>query len=609
MSDPNAGRPRPGPGRPSPGRRPTPRGTTYTSAAARVDRSGDAVTAPPDPEATAVFSAIPAGASGAAQSPAGPASAEESGSVARNSAVMAAGSLVSRVTGFLRTAAISAAIGALAVGDAYNVANTMPAMVYELLLGGVLTSVVVPLLVRARRNDADHGDAYTHRLLTLSVLILAAATVVAVACAPLIAAVMTSRVADRHLITSLGYLLLPEIFFFGLFAMLAAVLNTRGHFAAPTWTPILNNVVVILTAVTFIALWGVRGQLDASRVTGAQVAVLGIGTTLGILIQGLGLWPALRKVGFRWKWRFDLRELHLRELAHLGGWMLCYVGVSQIGVFVVIRLAKAAGEHAAGGATVYLNAFLIFMMAHGVLVVSVITALMPRMSAAASEKRYADVAGHLSTGTRLSAVLLLPASGAYLLLGTPIAIALFQLGRYSHEAANATGVVIAIAGLGLVPFAISQLQVFAFYALPDTRTPALINIPVVAVRVIVDLLVYWLLPASAVAAGLMVGNAISFVVAAVLGAVLLRRRLGGLGVRRTGRTLGKLTVAAVVAMIPAGLLAYLLTRVIGEGKLASLVTVVLAGGVLAAGYLAGALLLRVAEVNQVWTMVRTRLGR
>ena len=218
--------------------------------------------------------------------------ADDTGAVvARHGAVMAAGSVVSRVTGFLRVAAIGAAIGAVAVADDYNLANTLPGMVYELLLGGVLASVVVPLLVRARTKDVDRGEAYTQRLLSLAAIFLAAATVVAVACAPIFTALLTSdstAPADRRLITVLAYLLLPMIFGYGMAALFAAVLNTRGHFAAPMWTPILNNLVVITMAGVFILLTGAT-QLRAESLTAAQIAVLGLGTTLGIVVQATAL--------------------------------------------------------------------------------------------------------------------------------------------------------------------------------------------------------------------------------------------------------------------------------------------------------------------------------
>jgi putative peptidoglycan lipid II flippase len=542
-----------------------------------------------------------------------PPAEEAQASVARHGAVMATGSVISRVTGFLRTAAIGAAIGAYAVGNDYNLANTLPGMVYELLLGGVLASVVIPLLVRARARDADRGEAYAQRLLSLAVVFLAGATVVAVLFAPVFTFLLAGRstpAAERSLITTLSYLLLPMIFFYGLAALFAAVLNTRGHFAMPTFAPILNNIVVIGMTLSFL-VYPIKDPTDAASLSAGQVAVLGLGTTLGIVVQASALVPALRRVGFRWRWRWDFRELHLRELGRVSSWMLAYVVASQIALLVVLRLAQSAANrgHNAAGPAIFNNAFLIFMMAHGIVAVSIITALMPRMAAAAAEHRHGDLVAQLSLGTRLTAVVLVPATAAYVVLGQPLAVSLFQYGHYSHSAAISTGRVIAVAGLGLVPFAISQLQLFAFYAMPDTKTPALVNIPVVLLRIAVDLVVFVVLPAGGVAAGLMGGNAVSFVLAAVLGYWLLRRRVGRLGLTQIASTLSRLSVAALVACVPAAIVVFGISLVWNDDRPASYVQLLLGGIVLVATYVTVAFALRVREVRDLTGMVRARIGR
>ena len=542
---------------------------------------------------------------------------ETSAAVAKHGSVMAMASIVSRVTGYLRTAAIGAAIGAGLVADDYNLANVLPGMVYELLLGGVLASVVVPLIVRARTNDVDKGEAYAQRLLSLAAIFLAGATVIAVLCAPLFTSLLTSDLTapnDRQLITTLSYMLLPMIFFYGMAALFAAVLNTRGHFAAPALTPILNNIVVIAMAALFFLL-SRSEQPTAESLTVTQISILGLGTTLGIVIQAIGLWPALRRVGFRWKWRWDFRQLHLRELARISTWMLVYVLVSQVAVVVILNLAKRAGDTAAAageavaGPAIFNNAFLIFMMAHGIIAVSIITVLMPRMSAAVAEKRYEDLLHQISLGTRLAAVILLPLTVLYVVLGRPLAVTLFDWGNYGHQAALDTGWVIAMAGLGLVPFAISQIQLFAFYAMPDTKTPAVINIPVVALRIGVDVALYALLAAAWVAVGLMAGNAISYVLAVVLGYALLRRRIGPLGLRAVFGTLGRLAAAALIAAAPTVVVVLLLHELWGDGKVASFGQLAIGSVVLGVAYLAAAYLLRIREVRELGSMLRGRLGR
>jgi len=537
--------------------------------------------------------------------------AAPSGSVLRHSAVMAAGSLVSRLTGFLRTAVIAAALGSTVIGDAYTTAQFVPGMVYELLLGGILASVVVPLLVRARTQDPDRGDAYAHRLLSLAVLSLAVTTLLAVVAAPLLTAVLAgsdSSPATRSLMTTLGYLILPTIFFYGLAALLAAVLNTRGHFAAPMWAPILNNVVVIGAFVLYIALYHGKA-LRPEDMDRGQIALIGIGTLLGIVIQTIGLWPALRRVGFRWRWRSDFRALGLRELVHLGGWAFAYVVVSQLGLLVLIRLANEASANGEAGPLIFNNTYLLMMMAHGIIAVSIITALLPRMSAAAAQARWSDYTDDLSRGTRMSAVVLAPISVCYAVLALPIARVLFEHGQFTRENAVDTAPVLLMAAIALVPFSVSQLYTFAFYALPDTRTPALINLPVVGVRIGLQVWFAYALGAAFLAAGLMLGNAVSFVLAAAVSGILLRRRVGPIGLRRILVTFGKALAASLGAAAVGLAVGYVMHRMLPDSVLGALVELVVGGTVILLSYAGLAVALRISELTDVLAMVRRRLRR
>ncbi len=559
------------------------------------------------------------------------AATSDSPSVARSSAVMAAGSLVSRITGLMRTIAISAAIGAVGIGNAYGLANNLPNMVYELLLGGVLGSVLVPYLTRARLNDPDKGEAYAQRLMTLTLSFLAVATVVAVAAAPLLtqlfaitshhtatatvggpaaqAHAAAEAAAQLHLTTMLGYLILPEIIFYGFAALAAAILNTRGHFAAPTWTPILNNVVVIATAGVFIALVAGGPKPDQISITTAEILVLGVGTTLGIVVQALGLLPAMRKVGFRFKARWDFRKLQLRELGRASGWMLVYVVVTEIALVVGLIIMYSAGDRHAPGVAIYNNAYLIFMMAHGICAVSIMVALMPRLSAAAAEGRLPDLARLMASGTRLSAVILIPITAAYLTLGQPLGVTLFNWHSYTLHDAQQTGTVIALAGIGLVPYAISQMQLFAFYAMREQKTAALVSLPMAGVRIALNVLFYVVLPLSVVTASLMVANTVSYVVAAVIGYVILRRKVGLLGLTEMFRALGRLALAALIAAVPTYLVVLMFEHVMGRGHLASTLTLVVGGLVLIAVYVGTAIALKAKDVTDVATMVKARLGR
>ncbi|MTK04915.1 murein biosynthesis integral membrane protein MurJ [Micromonospora sp. CP22] len=547
----------------------------------------------------------------AAESVAPPQEQVAEGSAAANSAIMALGSLVSRGTGFLRNLVIGAALGGALVGDAYTTAQILPGMVYEFLLGGILTSVLIPVLVRRRKADADGGQAYAQRLLTLALLALGAAAVLAVAlAAPLTWLYGADESAEGYsgLVTALARLMLPMIFFSGLSALISAVLNTRGHFAAPMWAPILNNLVVISTAGLYIAVFG-ADIVGPDDMTTGRVLLIGGGTLVGVAVQVAGLMPALRKVGFRWKLRFDFRKLGLAELGRLGAWMICYVAVSQIGLIVLFNLLNRAGKENAAGPLIYNNVFLLLMTAHGIIAVSIITALMPRMSAAAADGRYADLAADLSRGTRTVSAVLAPIAVCYAVLATPIAFTLFRWGAFNDDNATATSLVLLAAAVALVPFAISQLFTFAFYALPDTRTPALINIPVVALRIGVQVALFALFSASFVGAGMMIGNAVSYLAAAVGSAWLLRPRVGRIGLGAILGTLGRVAVAALGAALAGLLVVALLPGDDTPTRAQALVQLVVGGAVIGGTYLGLATALRISEITEVIGMVRRRLGR
>lgn len=529
------------------------------------------------------------------------------GSAAGNSAIMALGSLVSRALGFLRTLVLSAALGGFLVGDAYTTAFQFPGMIYEFLVGGILTSVLVPVLVRRRKADPDRGQAYTQRLLTLAVLALGAATVIAVLAAPLLATIYANE-DNAKLVRALSYLMLPMIFFTGLSALIGAVLNTRGHFAAPMWAPILNNLVVIGAAGLYIVIYGAE-VVEPSEMTPGRTLLIGGGTLLGVVAQAAGLLPPLRKVGFRWRWRFDFRELGLRELGRLGGWMLCYVAVSQLGLVVLFKLLNLAGSEKQAGPLIYNNVFLLVMMAHGIVAVSIITALMPRMSAAAADGRYADLTADLSRGTRTVTAVLAPVAVCYAVLATPIAVALFNYGAFSTENALATSLVLLAGALALIPFAISQLFTFAFYALPDTKTPALVNIPVVLLRIAVQVGLFLAFSAAFAAAGMMIGNAVSYVAAAAISAWLLRNRVGPIGLGGIAVTFGKVLAAALGAALVGLVVVNLLPGSGTPTKLEAFLRLVLGGAAIGGSYLGLALALRIQEIADVVAMVRRRLGR
>jgi putative peptidoglycan lipid II flippase len=528
-------------------------------------------------------------------------------SLARSSRIMAIATAASRLTGFARSAAITAAIGLSVVGDAYNTANTLPNIVYELLLGGVLTSVVVPLLVHAQEEDKDGGLAYTQRLMSLATAAVGVATVLAVLGAPLLTALYAGSGDSAHLTTVFAWLLLPEIFFYGLGAMFGAVLNTRGVYGPPAWAPVLNNLVVIATAILFLAAPGPRVP-DEHTITTAQVLVLGIGTTAGIILQAFILLPALRRAGFRWKWRLDVRGSRLGEAGALAGWVLGYVAVSQVGYVVVTRLANSVHKGEGAGYAVFTNASLLFQMPYGILGVSLLTALMPRMSRAAARGDRAGMVADLALGSRLTALTLVPVTAAFVVLGPAIGTLVFGHGAALESDAHAVGVVLAASSFGLVPFAVTMLQLRVFYAIKDSRTPTLINVGMVIAKVVLSLLLAVVLSKQHLVIGLAVATSVSYVVGAIVGEVLLRRRFGALGTSKVIRTTVRLTVLSVFGGLAAWGTQAVVTRWLGHGLAGS-------AGAIVLGSIAGLVTLaviasqwQVAEFRELLGSLRSRGG-
>ncbi len=580
-------------------------GGLYRSAHAA--RDGDP-SAPDDATLISVDDPVP-GAAAAEQQALPP---EQPGtSTGGQSAIMAAGSLISRIIGFVRNALIGITLGAV-VGNAYTSAQFLPSQIYELLLGGILSSVLIPLLVRRRKEDADGGQAYTQKLLTFAVVCLGVATLLVVVAAPAITWIQAGSGTDaayQDLVTAFAYLILPIIFFTGLSALMGAVLNVRGHFAAPTWAPILNNLVVIATCGIFLLTFGVDQGLGPEDMTPARIALIGGGTLLGMIVQAAGLLPALRKVGFTWNWRWDPRGLGLGEVGRLAVWMLCYVAANQVAIFVVVNLLNRVSGGDTASVLAYNNVYLLTMMAHGIIGVSVMTALLPKMSAAAADGRFADVSADLTRGIRLVATALAPIAVVYGVLGVPIAVTLFQGGNFTDRMAFETGQVLVVAAFAVLPLSISYLCTYAFYSLQGNKTVALINLPVVAIRIAAYLVLFAVLTQSLAAAGMTAANAISYAVSALISLAVLRRRIGRLNLASVAAALLKVLVAAAVAAGAGLVVVRLLPGGAEPGRLEALLQLAAGGSVIMVVYLGTAALLRVREVSQVAGTVRRKLGR
>ncbi|WP_307801583.1 murein biosynthesis integral membrane protein MurJ [Actinomadura violacea] len=469
----------------------------------------------------------------------GAADGGKAGGILRSGAIMAVGTLASRVTGFLRTAVIVAALGTGSLANAYNTANTIPNQVYDLLLGGILTSVIVPLLVRAKERDRTYGEQYEQRVFTLAVIGLGVLTVVAVIAAPLFIDVLAGSYKgdQRHIAILFAEFFLPQIFFYGVGAFAGAILNTRGSFAAPMWAPILNNIIVIGVGGVFLAM--ASGKVDPSSISNTEFMVLAVGTTGGIVLQTVALWPSLRRVGFRWRPRFDFRRDEIGQVGRMAGWTLLYVVATQIGLAVVTALANRAGDLGTQkglgegyGYTPYFNAYQLFQLPYAIVGVSVITALLPRMSRFAAEGKIADVRAAFSSGLRLSSVIIMPAAALMLVLGPEITTVLFAHGNTRPEDALVIARVMQMFAIALVPFSTYQLMLRVFYAFGDTRTPALVGAVSVTSNIIMAFAAYNLLGVKWIVVGIAGGYAITNIVGTFVCWLVLRRKLGGIDGRR-----------------------------------------------------------------------------
>jgi putative peptidoglycan lipid II flippase len=541
-------------------------------------------------------------------------------SVLRSSGTMALGTVVSRITGFARDMVLVGAIGTQVFADAYNVANTVPTIIYILLIGGALNAVFVPHLIRAMKQDFDGGEAYAQRLVSSIGLVLVGITIAAVILAPLLVLMYAADYrkpdlsAEFHAATTLARYLLPQIFFLGIFTMLGQVLNARGRFGPMMWTPVLNNAVVIVTGLLFIVV--THGKpVTAETVTPGELRLLGIGTALGVIVQALALVPVLRRTGFHFKTRFDLRGVGLRNAYRAAAWTVLFVLINQIGYLVIVQLATAAGAEAstAGldvgvGFTPYTKAHLIMLLPHAIVAVSVVTALLPRMSRSAVDRNLDAVRDDLSSGLRMIAVATVPAACVLLVLGREISTSLYGL---FTDVANASyiGYVLQAFAIAVIPFSAQYLLLRGFYSLEDTRTPVGINVWINVANIVFAVLAWRLLPLEWRVVGIAAGYGLAYVIGLALTVRVLGRRIGGLNGRAVMQTHALLVLAAVAASLPALVLARGLVLSGGRGFLPSLIATVLGGGLLVVLYLYFAARLRIPEVRSLIGLVTNRFSR
>ncbi|GAB2514619.1 murein biosynthesis integral membrane protein MurJ [Nocardiopsis aegyptia] len=545
----------------------------------------------------------------------GSGSGSDGGGMMRSSAVMAVGTMASRITGFARTIVLGAAIGTHLLGDAYNTAHTIPFILNDLLIGGLMASVIVPFLVKRRKRDADGGKATEDRLFTTTLLALLLLTTVAVLAAEFLILMYGSRFTDAQFDDSvfLARYLMTQIFFVGMSGLLSAMLNTRGKFGAAVWAPVLNNLVIMGVGAMF--LW-TAGPGQEPPVDHSHLTLLGAGTAAGMALQAVVLFVALSRSGYRWRPRLDLRGSGLGEALRTAGWMMLYTLLTQAGLWITTNIANAAnvagieqGREVGAGITAYNLAYQLFQLPYAIIAVSLITVLLPRMSAHAEDEDWTSVRSDFSRTLRISAFVLVPMAFAIAMYAVPISVLAFARGSISVADAANIGQILAVMALGLVPFTVFQLMLRVFFAMGDTRTPSLIAIANLAVHSALALVAYLFLPPEQVVVGVAAGFMVSFLSGLVIAGNVLSRRLGGLDGKHCIGTLLRLH-AAVVPSIAAGLgVSWLFDTFVGPG-LASYI------GAPAVGCTVGALLflgfarlLRVPELTAAVELIRGRLRR
>ena len=545
--------------------------------------------------------------------------------VARNSAVMAAGTVVSRITGIGRDIAMTAALGFYLVSDAYSLGNSLPTMIYILVIGGALNAVFIPQLVRRMKDDADDGKAYADRLLTITATALLVLSVAAVAAAPWIVDLYTPAdypQAEYDLAVAFARLFLPQIFFYGLYTMLSQVLNARGHFAAPMFAPIANNIIAIATFTIFLVIAGTSAAADGELSTD-QVLLLGIGTTLGVIVQAVLLLPVLLKSGYVWTPRFDWRDSGLGKAAKLATWTVALVLVNQITYLFFTRFAAQANVNAsasdmvAAGITTYQKAHLVFMLPHSVITISLVTALLPSLSRVAHAGLLLDVGRDVARAMRVVSVLIVPIAAVLAVNGAAISILLFGYGAATPEQAAFMGITVTMFMVGLPAFTLFYVLLRGFYALEDTRTPFFVTVAFSAVMLLLAYPLFNLMSGGGTqVAALALAYSLAYWAGLAIAWMTLARRLGTLESGRTVWALvrvllaGAVSIAVMLVVTAAAFSAQAgpSSQVTLEVRLNLLLTVAVVSAVGLAVFVVAAWAFRVREVSDVLSLMK-RMSR
>ena len=479
----------------------------------------------------------------------------------RASGIMAVGTILSRITGFIRGLLIVAVLGTALLADTYNVANTMPNILYNLLVGGALTAIFVPQLVRSFK-DEDGGQAFASRLVTTISIILLALVAIGVFFAPFLVRLYapefftTGFEQERDIAIAFTRYCLPQIFFLGLFTMLGQVANSRGSFGPLMWAPIANNIVGI---VIFAAVLYYSPVLTVATITDAQIQILGWGTTFAIVVQALILIPVVYRSGIRIRPMWGLQGLG--KSFTLAGWTLLYVFISQVGYLVTVNVATSAAVRSAKdgittgvGVTPFSNAYLIMLLPYSIVTISIVTAMLPHLSRLAIDKKVDEVREQLVRAIRMVGVVTVPSAVALLLFGPLITEVLF-FGIGSDDS-RYIGYVLSALSFGLVAFSINLILIRGFNAFEDTRTQVGSILVINLISIALSYLFLFTLENKWITVGLGAAFSISYLVGLFVTLSLLKRHIGKLALREFASQHIRLFIASFIAMGPLFLISY-----------------------------------------------------
>jgi len=576
---------------------------------------GDPAGSRPGQGAAAAADDGDAGPGSGADDGSGGADGVRSTSLGRGSLVMTLGTIASRASGLIRSMLLVACVGAVGtVANAFDIANKLPNMLFALISAGVLQAVLIPQILRAMnaRNARERLD----KLISISGLGLLLLTAVLVVAAPLIVILFTLRGPvdpdARHLAVVFAYWCIPQVFFYGLYMLLGQVLNAQGKFGAYGMAPVANNIVSLVGFGAFLLVWGpapTLGISDLSSWSSAQTTLLAGTATLGIAAQAIVLVFALRRSGFRWRFRIGVRGIGLRSAGAVVGWTIGAVVLEQLGVLYLSNVLWAAmsDDPSAASNAAYTQAMTIYLLPHSLVVVSIVTVLFPRMTAAVHAGDLAGVRGDMSLGLRSAGVFSVFSAVALIVLAVPLTSTLLPTARGAGAAAIAP--IIQAMALGLIALGATVLVRRMYFAFEDGRS--IFGIQVIATVSMV--VVLWgatlLLPPQwwAVAAG--GAYALSTWISLLLRVRGMRRKLHGMD----GRRVLQLYVRALVGALIAALLGWLTVRLLDGYDVTSwghsLLVTAVAGIVMVVGYVLALKVLHVRELDDALAPILRRIKR